>query len=62
MMDEFRKENPDREAPGYQEKIFNKRREIGKIYNAGTEYQDVIIQEVEQLFQSFSRSSLELGK
>jgi hypothetical protein len=62
MMDEFRKENPDREAPGYQEKIFNKRREIAKIYNAGTEYQDVIIQEVEQLFQSFSKSTIELGK
>ncbi|WP_210365998.1 thioredoxin family protein [Bacillus sp. REN3] len=53
FMDEFRKENPDRNAAGYQEKVFHKRREIAAIYKAGTEYQDVIIKELHQLFSSF---------
>lgn len=53
VMDEFRKQNPDRTAPGYQEKVFHKRREIAEIYNKGTEYQDVIITELQQLFSSF---------
>lgn len=50
VMDEFRKLNPDREAPDYQEKVANVRKEIALIYNSGTGYQDVIIQELKQLF------------
>lgn len=50
VMDEFRKLNPDREAPDYQEKVASVRKEIALIYNSGTDYQDVIIQELKQLF------------
>lgn len=50
VMDEFRKHNPDREAPDYQEKVRNARKEISQIYDSGTDYQDVIVQELRQLF------------
>lgn len=50
VMDDFRKHNPDRDAADYQEKVANVRKEIALIYNSGTNYQDVIIQELRQLF------------
>ncbi|RNB90554.1 thioredoxin family protein [Brevibacillus fluminis] len=57
VMDEFRRQNPDREAPGYQEKVSMARKEIAKIYNAGTEYQNVVVQEVHRLIASFADRS-----
>jgi hypothetical protein len=52
LMEQFRRDNPDRDAPDYQERIVNKRNEIAEIYNKGTEYQTVIMQELHQLFVS----------
>lgn len=46
------KENPDRNAPDYQEKVSQKRHEIAEVYNAGTAYQNVVIQELKTLFAS----------
>ncbi|UKS25899.1 thioredoxin family protein [Paenibacillus sp. HWE-109] len=53
VMDEFRRNHPDREAPDYQEKVSNARNKIAAIYNAGTEYQDVIVEELRVLFTSW---------
>jgi hypothetical protein len=53
VMDEFKKTNPDKDAPDYQEKVGSVYRKIGEIYNSGTKYQDVIVQELRQLFSRF---------
>jgi hypothetical protein len=50
VMDEFRKQYPDREAPDYQEKVKKAGSQIAQIYNSGTEYQAVIVQELIELF------------
>jgi hypothetical protein len=52
VMDQFRKNNPDREAPDYQEKVAKIRSEIAELYNCGTDYQAVIIQELHQIFST----------
>jgi hypothetical protein len=52
VMDEFRKNFPDREAPDYQEKVTKVRTEITQLYNE-TDYQSVMIQELRQLFSTF---------
>jgi len=52
VMEDFRKQNPDREAPNYQEKVSRVRADIAQLYRAGTEYQQVIIQELRQLLSS----------
>ncbi|WP_134685333.1 thioredoxin family protein [Brevibacillus migulae] len=52
VMEDFRKNNPDREAPDYQENVSRVRTEIAKLYNAGTEYQQVIVQELRQLLST----------
>jgi hypothetical protein len=52
VMDEFRQNNPDRESPDYQEKVANIRSEIAQLYNYGTDYQALIIQELYQLFST----------
>ncbi|MBD0384229.1 thioredoxin family protein [Paenibacillus sedimenti] len=54
VMNEFRKHNPNRESPDYQDKVSKVRQEIAHIYNSGTEYQDVIVQELHQLLSSRS--------
>lgn len=46
VMDDFRKLNPDRGASDYQEKVTAARSEIAKLYEAGTEYQSVIVKEL----------------
>ncbi|MFC5702597.1 thioredoxin family protein [Cohnella faecalis] len=50
VMNDFRKRNPDREAPDYQEKVTDVRNEIALMYNSGTGYQDVIVQELRAVF------------
>jgi len=46
VMNAFKAENPDREAPDYQEKIAIARQEIGRRYGEDTAYQTVILQEM----------------
>ncbi len=53
VMDEFRRRHPDRSAPDYQENVSHVRKEIAKLYNAGTHYQAVIVQELRELFNQF---------
>lgn len=52
VMEQFRINNPDRQAQDYQEKVANVRKEIAQIYNSGTEYQGVLVQELRQLFST----------
>jgi len=52
VMEDFRKQNPDREAPDYQEQVSRVRADIAQLYRAGTEYQHVIIRELRQLLSS----------
>ncbi|CAH1201936.1 hypothetical protein PAECIP111893_01775 [Paenibacillus plantiphilus] len=49
VMQQFRRDNPDREEPGYQDMVAAARKEIAALYHAGTEYQAVIVQELRQL-------------
>jgi hypothetical protein len=52
IMTEFKKQNPDREAADYQEKIAVARTEMGRQYGEGTGYQAVIITELRDLISS----------
>lgn len=49
----FKQQNPDREAPDYQEKLAETRKEIGRRYGEGTGYQSVIVQELRALLETF---------
>lgn len=53
VMVRFKQENPDREAPDYEEKIKEARAEMGRQYGEGTGYQAVIIQELRDLLSGF---------
>lgn len=53
VMIQFKKENPDREAPDYQDKIKIAREEMGRQYGEGTGYQTVIVKELRELLSSF---------
>jgi hypothetical protein len=53
VMVEFKKNNPDREAPDYQEKIAAARQEMGRRYGEGTGYQDTIVKELRELISTF---------
>ncbi len=53
VMENFRRENSDREAPDYQEKVAKVRNDIADMYNAGTGYQSVIVQELRKLISNF---------
>lgn len=53
IMTEFKRQNPDREAPDYQEKIQVARAEMMKQYGEGNGYQAVIIRELRELLSSF---------
>ncbi|WP_372662322.1 thioredoxin family protein [Cohnella sp.] len=53
VMEQFRRENPDREASDYQEKVEKARSEVADMYNAGTGYQSVIVLELRKLIESF---------
>lgn len=48
----FKKENTDREAADYQEKLAVTRQEIGRRYGEGTAYQSVIVKELRTLLES----------
>lgn len=49
VMTKFKQENPDREAPDYQEKIKVAREEMGRQYGEGTGYHAVIVKELREL-------------
>jgi hypothetical protein len=53
VMNEFKKHNPDREAPDYQDKIKVAREDMMRQYGEGTGYQDVIVKELRDLISSF---------
>lgn len=53
VMNEFKANNPDREAADYQEKIKEARVQIGKQYGEGTDYQTEIVKELRDLIAEF---------
>jgi hypothetical protein len=53
VMTNFKQENPDRNAPDYNEKIQVARQEMGRQYGEGTGYQAVIVKELRDLISSF---------
>jgi len=53
VMTQFKKDNPDREAPDYNEKIQVARAEMGRQYGEGTGYQTVIVKELRELLSTF---------
>ncbi|KAA9002128.1 thioredoxin family protein [Paenibacillus spiritus] len=53
LMNEFKRENPDREAPGYEEKITAVRQAMGQAYGEGAECQAVIAKELRSLISGF---------
>lgn len=53
IMTQFKQENPDREAPDYNEKIQAARAEMGRQYGEGTGYHAVIVKELRVLLSSF---------
>lgn len=52
-MTAFKRANPDREAPDYQEKLQEARAEMMRRYGEGTGYQSVIVKELRSLISSF---------
>lgn len=54
VMDRFKKENPDKQASDFQEKLNRTYREIGELYHDGTQYQKVMIQ-IKELIVSFGQ-------
>lgn len=53
VMTKFKQENPDRNAPDYEDKIKIAREEMGRQYGEGTGYQAVIAKELRELISSF---------
>jgi hypothetical protein len=53
VMVAFKQQNPDRNAPDYEEKIKVARAEMLKQYGEGTGYQAVIVKELRELLSSF---------
>ncbi|MEI7026949.1 thioredoxin family protein [Paenibacillus sp. y28] len=53
VMTRFKQENPDREAPDYEDKIKAARQEMMAQYGEGTGYQQVIVQELRDVLSSF---------
>ncbi|MBD0383701.1 thioredoxin family protein [Paenibacillus sedimenti] len=53
VMTQFKKENPDREAPDYNEKIQVARAEMGRQYGEGNGYHPVIVKELRELISTF---------
>ncbi|MFB5190206.1 thioredoxin family protein [Alicyclobacillus fastidiosus] len=47
----FKSENPDREAPDYQDKLAVARQEIMRRYGTDTGYQRLIVEEIKQILQ-----------
>ena len=50
-MNEFKKANPDREAPDYQEKLAEARKEIGRRYGEAADYTPVILRELQAILE-----------
>lgn len=53
VMNQFKQENPDREAPDYNEKIQVARAEMMRQYGEGTGYHAVIVKELRELISTF---------
>ena len=53
VMDEFKRNHPDKQALSYQEQLDQTYKKIGELYHDGNEYQRVMIQEIRQLLASF---------
>lgn len=53
VMIKFKQENPDREAPDYQENLKATRAEMMRQYGEGAEYQAVIVKELRELISGF---------
>ncbi|TFE26686.1 thioredoxin family protein [Cohnella luojiensis] len=53
VMDRFKKNNPDKQEADYKEKLNQTYREIGELYQASNEYQEVILHELRDLFTTF---------
>ncbi|MVP01995.1 thioredoxin family protein [Paenibacillus lutrae] len=53
VMRAFKQENPDREAPDYNDKIQAARAEMVRQYGEGTGYQSVIVGELRELLSTF---------
>ncbi len=53
VMDRFKKNNPNKQAADYKEKLNQTYREIGDLYQVSNEYQEVILRELIDLFISF---------
>jgi hypothetical protein len=49
----FKQENPDRDAPDYQEKLQAAREEVIRRYGEGTGYQALIVRELKALLSQF---------
>jgi hypothetical protein len=50
VMDRFKLNHPDKQAPEYQENLNRVYREIGDLYHAGNRYQEVMLQKLRELF------------
>jgi hypothetical protein len=53
VMDRFKKNNPDKQEADYKEKLNQIYREIGELYHASNEYQEVMLHELRDLFTTF---------
>lgn len=53
VMTKFKQANPDREAPGYDEKLAETRKEMMARYGEGTAYHQLIVGELRELISSF---------
>ncbi|MBJ9987873.1 thioredoxin family protein [Paenibacillus sp. S28] len=54
VMDRFKKNNPNKQAANYKEKLNLTYRKIGDLYQVNNEYQEVILRELRDLFTTFS--------
>jgi len=52
-MRKFKQENPDRNAPDYQEKLQAVRAEMARRYGEGTDYHKAIVREIRELVSGF---------
>lgn len=52
-MTAFKLANPDRDAPDYQEKLAEARKEMGRRYGEGTGYHSIIVSELRELISTF---------
>jgi len=53
VMDRFKKNNPNKQAADYKEKLSQTYREIGDLYQVSNEYQEVMLHELRDLFTTF---------